>query len=269
MDSAKPRRGAGFEVRRRRRLPVAERREFRLADLSPAHDGLKVVHLTDVHVGRATPARRVRAAVEMANAFHPDLVVMTGDYLSYSEKGLRLLREQLGGLQAPVVAVLGNHDHWVDADGAVRALESLGYAVLRNQHTRLTLLGEALTVVGIDDLMTGHADVARAFRGVPEKGSRLGLAHVPRTADLLGDHRASMIFAGHTHGGHVNIPPLTPALFRRFEGPYLAGCYQLPDRQLYVSRGLGGAVFPFRVRAEPEVTLVTLRSSHPERARAA
>ena len=127
------------------RAPVLERCEFMLPDLDPAHDGLRLVQLTDVHVGRATPARRVRAAVMQANAFEPDLVVMTGDYLSHAERGVPLLREQLAGLMAPVVAVLGNHDHWVDADGAASSLEAMGYSVLRNQHTTLELRGAPLT----------------------------------------------------------------------------------------------------------------------------
>ncbi len=264
------RRGAGGEAGRGTwREPQLERREFLLADLDPAHDGLRLVQLTDVHVGRATPALRVRAAVAQANAFAPDLVVMTGDYLSHAERGVHLLREQLAGLQAPVVAVLGNHDHWVDADGAAGALGSLGYDVLRNQHTTLSLRGRPLTVIGLDDLVTRHTDVARAFRGSPHHGSRLVLAHVPRTAERLLHYRASLCLSGHTHGGHVNIPGLTRAIMRGLRENYIAGRFHLERTQLYVSRGIGGAVMPFRVNAPPEVTLITLRSAHPDFVRAA
>jgi predicted MPP superfamily phosphohydrolase len=244
-------------------MPVIERREFHLPDLSPAHDGLRIVQITDVHVGRATPARRVRAAVALANSFAPDLVVMTGDYLSHHERGVPLIREQLGGLQAPVMAVLGNHDHWVDAEGATRALRALGYEVLRNQNTSLLLRGEPLAIVGIDDLVTRSADITRAFRGAGD-GSRLVLAHVPRTAEYLLHQRASLCLAGHTHGGHVNIPGLTPAIMRSMREHYLAGRFHVQRTQLYVSRGLGGAVMPFRLNAPPEVTLITLRSAHPD-----
>jgi predicted MPP superfamily phosphohydrolase len=248
---------------------VAERREFTLEDLSPIHDGLRLAQLTDVHVGRATPAGRVRAAVALANAFAPDLVVLTGDYLCHDRRAVGLLPELLAGLDAPTVAVLGNHDHWVDARGATAALRALGYAVLRNQNTTLSLRGEPFSVVGVDDWVTRHADVARAFAGV-HRGSRLVLAHVPRTADELLPYRASLCLSGHTHGGHVNIPGLTPALVKSItRSPYLAGRYELPRTQLYVSRGIGGAVMPIRVNAPPEVTLITLRSAHPDRVRAA
>ena len=245
------------------REPLLEQRDFTLADLDPRHDGLKIVQLTDVHVGHATPAGRVRAAVVQANAFSPDLVLMTGDYLSHGERGLGLLREQLAGLKAPVLAVLGNHDHWVDADGAADVLKSFGYEVLRNENTTLTLKGEPLTVVGLDDLHTRNTDVPKAFRGAPHKGSRLVLAHVPRTAELLQDYRASLCLSGHTHGGHLNIPGVTKALLRTMREKYLAGRFHVDGTQLYVSRGIGGAVMPFRINAPPEVTLITLHSGHP------
>lgn len=249
-------------------VPDLEVREFVLEDLCPAHDGLRVVQLTDVHVGRATPASRVRAAVTLANACDPDLVVLTGDFLSHHERGVGLLREQLAGLRAPALAVLGNHDHWVDADGATATLRGLGYGVLRNQSTTLSLRGEPFTVVGLDDLVTGNADVPRAFEGAGE-GSRLVLAHAPRTAEYLVHYRASLCLAGHTHGGHVNVPGLTQVIMRGLRERYLAGRFHVRKTQLYVSRGIGGAVMPFRVNARPEVTLLTLRSAHPEMSRAA
>jgi predicted MPP superfamily phosphohydrolase len=254
--------------RGRGRQPVIEQREFFLPDLNPAHDGLRIVQLTDIHVGRATPARRIHAAVQMANAFAPDLVVMTGDFLSHHERGVHLLRDQLAGLQAPVMAVLGNHDHWVDPNGAVHALRALHYTVLRNQNTTFLLRGEPFTVIGIDDLVTRNADIPRAFHGAHE-GSRLVLAHVPRTAEYLIHYRASLCLAGHTHGGHINIPGLTPAIMRSVREHYIAGRFHVERTQLYVSRGLGGAVMPFRVNAPPEVTLLTLRSAHPDMRHAA
>src|SRR5919206_3999567 len=137
--------------------PKAERPVFVVPGLDPAHDGLKVAQLSDLHVGDRTPRERIAAAIAEVNAFQPDLVVLTGDYLCRERSGLGLMREQLGGLAGPVVAVLGNHDHWVDAQGASRTLAGHGYAVLRNQNTTLTLRAAPFTIVGIDDLLTGHA----------------------------------------------------------------------------------------------------------------
>lgn len=248
--------------------PRIEQPELFLPDLDPEHDGIRIGQLTDVHVGRATPVARIRAAIDQLNRAGCDLVVMTGDYLSHHERGVGLLREQLAGIEGPVASVLGNHDHWVDARGAARALDHLGYMPLQNANTRLMVRGRPLTLIGIDDLVTQNADVPRAFRGAGE-GSRIVLAHVPRTAELLFDQRASLVLSGHTHGGHVNIPGVTRVLMRRAQEHYLAGTYEIADTLLYVSRGIGGAVVPLRVNAPPEVTVLTLRSAHPDMRRRA
>jgi predicted MPP superfamily phosphohydrolase len=255
--AAVPALALGDEVR-------AESREFRVAGLDPAHDGLRVAQLSDLHVGERTPAERIRAAVEEANRFAPDLVVLTGDYLSRSRAGVGLMREQLGGLRAPTVAVLGNHDHWVDPAGAAGALEGHGYAVLRNQHTVLSLRGAPLAVVGIDDLLTRHADPARALSGV-RPGSRLVLAHGPKTADLLrGAGEPLLVLSGHTHGGQVAVPILTPLLVQlMLRETYLRGLYRVGLVQLYVNRGVGNSALRVRINAEPEVTLATLRPGGP------
>jgi len=244
---------------------VLERRTFLVPGLDPRHDGLRVAQLSDLHVGPRTPRQRVRAAITAANDFDPDLVVLTGDYLARERSGVRLMREQLGGLRAPAVAVLGNHDHWVDPDGAAAALASHGYDLLRNQHTVVRLRGAPLAVVGIDDLMSRHADPARALSGVPP-GSRLVLAHGPRTADLLrGAQEPLLVLSGHTHGGQLNLPGLTSFLLRSvLREPYDRGLFRVGAVQLYVNRGVGNSGVPIRINSDPEVTLATLRAPEAE-----
>src|SRR5512137_860845 len=109
--AAAPALGADGEV-------TPEPHEIVVPDLDPAHDGLRVAQLSDLHVGGLTPAERVREAIAVANGFRPDLVVLTGDYLTRNKGGVTLMRELLGGLEAPTVGTLGNHDRWVDPRGA-------------------------------------------------------------------------------------------------------------------------------------------------------
>ena len=244
-------------------LPVSEERDFDVPGLHPAHDGLRVAQISDVHVGPHTPPERIRAAVEAANAFDPDLVALTGDYLSKDKAGVGLMRELLGGLSAPAVAVLGNHDHWVDPQGATDSLEALGYAVLRNQYTTLTVRGEPFTVVGIDDGFTGHADPERSLHGAPE-GSRLVLAHTPTTAKRLARMgEQALCLSGHTHGGQISIPIISPLAYLVAGEPFRRGLYRLGGVQLYVNRGVGSSFWDFRVNSPPEVTLATLRAADP------
>ncbi len=238
-----------------------ESQEIVVSDLDPAHDGLRVAQLSDLHVGPLTPVERIRAAIDEANRFGPDLVVLTGDYLTRDRGGVSLMREQLGGLHAPTLATLGNHDRWVDPRGASAALEHLGYGVLENQNTTLVLRGAPFTVIGIDDLWTRSADPPLAMKGAAP-GSRLYLAHVPRTADHLAIWgKPMLLLSGHTHGGQVNVPLLMPALRWMAREPYIDGLYQVEKVQLYVNRGVGNVGVALRLNAPPEVSLLTLRSA--------
>jgi predicted MPP superfamily phosphohydrolase len=239
--------------------PDVERVELRVPGLHPAHDGLRVAQLSDLHVGPRTPDALILSALAAVRRLAPDLVFLTGDFVSRHPREVGRARELLGGLPGPTFAVLGNHDHWVDGDGTAAALRALGYEVLANEWTRITARGEPLTVVGVDDLLTRNADVPRAFRGVAA-GTPLVLAHGPRTADQLRRLRRPLAcFSGHTHGGQIALPIFTRLAFQLFKGePYLRGLHRLGDVRLYVNRGIG-ETSSFRLDSSPEVTLATLR----------
>ena len=241
-----------------------ERVTFALPGLDPAHDGLRVAQLSDVHVGRRTAPETIRHAVEQANAFAPDLVVLTGDFLSYSRADVEGVRALLGGLAAPTVAVLGNHDVWVDPQGAADALRGHGYEVLENAWTRVRLRGVPFTIVGVGDHHTRRDDVAAAVRGLPAGVAPLVLAHGPRTADRLRAlGRPLVCLSGHTHGGQINLPVLTPLLLASLREPYARGRFQLGEVQLYVNRGIGMSGLRVRINSPAEVTLATLRRAEP------
>jgi uncharacterized protein len=237
------------------------RNELFLPGLSPEHEGLLVAQLSDIHVGSGTPDGRVLSAVRRVNAAAPGLVVLTGDYVTWKGDPVGRVPELLAGLRAPVVATMGNHDHYVDAPALRRGLEHIGYCVLQNEHTAVTLRGAPLTVLGVDDAHTRHDDVAATFRGAPASGSRLVLAHMPTSIRKLPPDQGLMCLSGHTHGGQLWLPGVTPALFAMGGQPYVRGHYRVQGNQLYVNRGLGfgrGTSKP-RAGSEPEVSLFTLR----------
>ena len=237
-----------------------------LPGIDDAHDGLRIGQLSDVHVGLSTPESRIRAAVERLNEAKPDLVFLTGDYVTHSERPVPQVPLALGGICAPVFVVLGNHDHWVNAPALREGFERLGYTVLQNAHTVTRARGRSLTVLGVDDGRSGHDDVAQTFRGARPDGTRLVLTHAPPTADKLPPDGNLACFSGHTHGGQVAVPKVTEAVMRRAGQPYVAGLYRTSGNNLlYVNRGLGfgRGGFAFRVRSDPELSWFTLRKKAP------
>jgi uncharacterized protein len=253
-------------VRAERRKEGAEyfevtRTEVFLRGLDPAHDGLTIGQLSDIHVGAATPDSRIVAAVAAMNKEKPDFAVLTGDFVTTKGDPRSLVPELLGKINVPTFAVLGNHDHWTNADEIASGLEKSGFHLLRNQHTTTRIRGADFTVLGMDDSTTRNDDAAATFNGAPTRGSRLALTHTPTGARKLPPWADLLCLSGHTHGGQIHVAGVTEAFFRRFGQPYLRGHYEVNGNQLYVNRGLGfgkGGRHP-RVDSDPELALLVLR----------
>lgn len=229
---------------------------------------LRVAHLTDLHFGRVTPERVQREAVRLTNAQSPDLVVVTGDFVCHSQMYLDQLVDVLGGFDAPVIGVLGNHDYWSGAHAVHDALSHAGIEILKNRNTIITLRHERLQVVGLDDAYTGHADREAAVKGLRSDLPVIGLSHIAEEADWLWHHDVPLVLSGHTHAGQVTLARLHELAVGKLAGHrYIHGLYgaRRPDEEgpkgaLYVGAGIGAAVMPFRIgdRGRREVALFEL-----------
>jgi len=233
---------------------------------------LRIAHLTDQHVGRITPVEVQLAAIEMTNAEKPDLVLLSGDFVCHSQLYLDQLTQLMRAFQAPVMAVLGNHDHWSGADEVRRALERGGVEVLCNRHTTITLRHERLQVVGLDDAYTGHARRDEAVKGLRHDIPIIALSHIAEEADGLWRHGVPLVLSGHTHAGQVTLARLHEFAVGKLAGHrYVHGLYgsrrhagqrahHEPAGAVYVGAGIGAAVVPFRFgdRGKREVTMFEL-----------
>jgi uncharacterized protein len=233
---------------------------------------LRIAHLTDQHVGRVTPMEVQRAAVEMTNAEKPDLVLLTGDFVCHSQLYLDELTTLVQGFQAPVIAVLGNHDYWSGANEVQHALERGGVEVLRNRNTTITLRHDRLQIVGLDDAYTGHARLDEAVKGLRRDLPSIGISHIAEEADGLWRHGVPLVLSGHTHGGQVTLARLHEIAVGMIAGhKYVHGLYGSrrksahghatePKGAVYVGAGIGAAVVPFRLgdRGRREVTMFEL-----------
>ncbi|MEW5742316.1 MAG: metallophosphoesterase [Myxococcota bacterium] len=260
---------APLAARAERKLIASEyyevtRQEVFLTGLDPAHDGLTVAQLSDIHVGGGVPDGRVISAVRTLNELKPDLVVLTGDFVTTRFDPVRRVPELLEPIAAPTVAILGNHDHWTYPRDIVAGLEKVDIPVLQNRNTTTRLKGADFTIIGIDDSTSKHDDVEEAFKGA-RQGSRLVLTHTPNCAAKLPEWEDLLCLSGHTHGGQMDFGALTRSMFKNTGQPWYRGAYSVKGNQLYVNRGLGwgsGTRLP-RYRADPEVSLFTLRRREP------
>ena len=229
---------------------------------------LRIAHLTDIHVGRVTPYAVQREAVAITNAQAPDLVVITGDFVCHSQLYLDQLSEIMRSFQAPVVAVLGNHDYWAGADEVRAALSRAHVEVLSNRNTTITLRHQKLQLVGLDDAYTGHARRDEACKGLRPDIPTLGLSHIAEEADYLWPHNIPLVLSGHTHGGQVTVARLHELAVGKLAGhKYIHGLYGSrhnhngsPAGAVYVGAGIGAAVIPFRFgeRGKREITIFEL-----------
>lgn len=227
---------------------------------------IRVAHLTDLHVGRVTPMKIQHAAVALANAEAPDLVLLTGDFVCHSQDYLDALEEVIRGFQVPIYAVLGNHDHWSGAAEVRKALVRAGATMLDNATTIIEVKGSRLQLVGLDDAYTSHADRHRALRGMTPGLPTVGLSHIAEEADALWAEGVELVLAGHTHGGQVTLAGLHELALGRMAGHrYVHGLYgtrAAAERvgAVYVGAGIGSAVMPLRLgeRGKREVTIFDL-----------
>ncbi len=261
-------------------MSEAGRLEVRVTDVAlpgPESAGqLTVLQLTDLHCTSESSLSLIGEAIDLGLGFRPDLVCLTGDYVT---NGRLRLKEWYGAAlrrlaeAAPVYAALGNHDggRWAGSIGGLASpepmiefLESAGIRVLHNASAGFGKDGWELRLAGTADLQSDRFDARAAFAGVGEDAGDavILLAHNPDTKDLVRRYPWHLMLSGHTHGGQVVLPlvgpPYVPVRDRRF----LAGLYSWGGRQLYVSRGVGN-LYGLRVNCPPEVTILRLRPRPP------
>ncbi len=231
-------------------------------NLPPAFSGFRIVHLTDLHFGLLVPLSLIRSVVARANRIERDLIVCTGDYV-HENRATGQIDEVwpvLSGLTAPagVFSVLGNHDHWADTARSRHWLRVTGQD-LSHRVRCLTRNDSRLWFAGAGDFWEDHRDLDGILNRIPENDCRIVLAHNPDTADTDFTSRVDLMLSGHTHGGQVDIPLVgTPVLPVRNKS-YSHGLKTSPRGfPVFISRGIGWAVYPVRFNCYPEIAVLEL-----------
>lgn len=226
---------------------------------------LRVVQLTDIHIGPFYPRRKVARLVRKVNRLSPDVVVFTGDLY---DRFIRYRREDaakpLAELEASLgkFAVWGNHDCTKMARWYAPVLERAGFILLENEAVILPAgEGRTLAIGGTDDLLYGEPDIKQTVRGTAGSDYQIILMHEPDGADRLQGTGVNLILSGHTHGGQIRLP-LLPTVTTDLGKKYIRGFYTVdPENstELYVNKGIGCTQIPARLGAVPEIAVFDIK----------
>ena len=252
-------------------LPQLVRREILLRRWPERMDGFTIVQLSDFHYDSIFSVHPLKAAIGIVNDLHPDLIVLTGDFVSAPMVGrtpapkaaaaadpcarwLKKLRAQHG-----LWAVMGNHDIATDVGRVTSALRAQGIRVLANQSVPVENNGGRFWLGGVNDVLGGSADLRATLHSIPADEATVLLAHEPDFADYVARYPIDLQLSGHSHGGQVRIPLIRPFYLPTMAKKYISGLFKIGRLSLYTNRGLGTVGVPVRFNCPPEITLMTIR----------
>jgi predicted MPP superfamily phosphohydrolase len=227
-----------------------------------AKNGYAIGQISDLHFDSPGAIHRAGRAVSLLLSRAPDVVAITGDFVSdgqskYLLEGVQTLLP-LKAAPGGALAILGNHDWYDHAQERVAgAVAAAGITMLRNRSVPVPSVPNAY-FVGIDDVSYGAQDLQKALNGVPHDAIRILLVHEPDFADVTGPGFALQL-SGHSHGGQIRVPGLPPLHTPTLGSKYPQGLQQSPTHPVYTSKGVGVTGIDLRLYCPPDVTILRLQ----------
>jgi predicted MPP superfamily phosphohydrolase len=239
-----------------------------IRDLPDGFQNFRIVQISDIHLEEYTEAFFLERIVAQVNALNPDLVLITGDFVSrgpapinVAYRAAGLCAEILSTLKAQRFGILGNHDVVVGASHVIPPLEAHGTPVLVDSYYPLQRGRDVLWLCGTDDAGTNSPDLNQTIPAHP-KAPVLLLCHEPDYADRVVQHPRfpliDLMLSGHSHGGQIRLPLIGPLILPPMGQKYIEGLFQFDHMKLYVNRGVGTVGLPFRLNCPAEITHITL-----------
>ncbi|MDT3737952.1 MAG: metallophosphoesterase [Candidatus Kapabacteria bacterium] len=237
--------------------------------LPAALDGLKIVQISDLHLGTFMTPEPLNRLKSLVNSLNPDLIFITGDFVNFRYEELDAGEELLRGLKSNygTFACLGNHDHYmtdIDHQKLIKRINNTGVQLLINENRVLNIRGKEINLASIDNYGSKqtYGDFNKAFEGLSDDNVTIFLSHDPKTWDshIVGKRNVDLTLSGHTHGGQVALEfmgydlSLAKVMYKQYKGLYSSG-----NQYLYVNSGIGVSGPPIRLGINPEVTLITLK----------
>lgn len=232
-----------------------------IANLPPAFHGFTIAQLTDIHLGFLVSESFIEGIVHRTNELRTDVIVCTGDYVHERNtiEEIEKVWPILSKLTAKhgVYSILGNHDHWADSNRSLYWLDRTGQNI-RHKCKPIYKGKERILFGGAGDYWEDKLEIDEAFNCSDEMECRVLLAHNPDSVDTEFNTSLSLVLSGHTHGGQVVIPGYGPPVLPVLNKKYSSGLITTPKTQLFISRGIGWAIYPVRFNCPPEIAVLEL-----------
>lgn len=253
---------ASYPVFIERNIVTINRYRVYLDDLPRSFNGFTIAHLTDLHLGTLVSESFIKGVVDRTNSLKPDMIACTGDYVHKRNtiEEIEKVWPILAQLKAKhgVYSVLGNHDHWADTDRSLYWLKRSGQDV-RHKSVLIEKEGDRLIVGGAGDLWEDELNIDAAFINSKSNDCRILLSHNPDSIDQNFTTKISLTLCGHTHGGQVRLPFLGAPVLPVKNKLYSSGLISTDKTQLFISRGIGWAIYPIRFNCYPEIAILELQ----------
>lgn len=246
--------------------------DIKLKELPDGFDGLKILHISDLHLkGESNLTRLIKDALDF---IYTDLAIVTGDFMD-SWAGKTACSSILSHLNTRygIYGVFGNHDHRLDVGLLLKALQGLGVKMLINNSDVIRIKNIPVQMIGVDSgvyddpFMKSKEDLNLAMTKVTKDDFKILLSHSPDIIENASEAKINVVFAGHTHGGQIRLPIIGPIYTSsKYGSKYASGLYEQDGTFMYVNRGIGcskDSLFPFpvRINCPPEIAIIRLLSA--------
>ena len=243
-------------------------------DIPTSFDGTKIVFVSDIHHGAALSIERVKKLVERINELHPDIIILGGDYISYEEKYIKPLFEELRNLKSNygVYGVLGNHDCYVNGNLTKKMMLLNGIKDCNNKSYWLKINRDSIKIGGVVDPDGGIPEVDSTVYDVHKKNFCILISHRPDYINKINNDLVDLTLSGHTHGGQITFfglwAPILPTenglwaslSLSKESQKYRYGLVQSgPTMQSYITSGIGTRFPHIRFFCRPEIAVLELK----------
>ena len=235
--------------------------EINSADVPDSFSGTKIVFISDIHLGPYLSSRRLSGIVNRINEIKPEMIILGGDYVHYRSKYIAPVFSELGKLRADlgVFAVLGNHDHYADADLTKKVMVKYGINSIDNQSFWVRKGADSIKIGGVGDLQEDIQVPENTLNGLKKEDFAILVTHQPDYIENLNADLIDLTLSGHTHGGQITFfgwwAPILPSNFGQ---KYRYGLVSSGKMKSYISSGVGTVLVPFRFFCRPEIVIIKL-----------